>query len=65
MGDDAEYITMGEAADVLGLDRRQIRRLVQRMDIEQLESPLDARQRLIRVSELERLRPFVVKKAAA
>jgi Helix-turn-helix domain len=65
MDDDSPYVTMGEAADMLGLDRRQLRRLVQRMKLEQVDNPVDARQRLIRRNDLEQLRPFASKKAVA
>lgn len=65
MDEDSIYVTMGEAADVLGLDRRQLRRLVQRMKLELIENPVDARQRLIRRADLDQLRPFAAKKAVA
>jgi excisionase family DNA binding protein len=65
MTDQPDYLTMGEAAALLGIDRRQIRRLVLRLGIEQIENPIDARQRLIRRSDVEQLRPFAAKKAAA
>lgn len=65
MEGESQYVSMSEAAELLGLDRRQVLRLVQRLNLEQIVNPVDARQRLLNRVDLDRLRPFAATKKAA
>lgn len=54
-----EYMTLGEAADVLGVDRRRLRLLMDRQKVETVDDPLDFRVRLIRRTDVERLAELI------
>lgn len=62
-----EYVTLGEAAERLGVDRYRLRVLMQRNGIKPVENPLDLRERLIAAADVERLERIIqaIKKAAA
>ncbi len=55
-GDDVEYLTMSEAARLIGRSRISLRRSVDREAIPVFEDPLDRRCRLVRVADVDRLR---------
>jgi excisionase family DNA binding protein len=52
-----DAVTMGEAAERLGITRVTLRRLVREGVLPVLENPLDKRQRLIPEAALEQLQP--------
>jgi excisionase family DNA binding protein len=56
MNDSREYLTINQAADYLGLSRHKIRRLIKSDKLHAIEDWKDGHQRLIHVSELDRLR---------
>lgn len=64
-----EYVTMGEAQELLGVSRFKLWQLVKEGVLPTFTSPLDRRQKLIRRDDLDRLRQPVpsvsTKKAAA
>ena len=53
-----EFLTIGEAAELLGVDRRRIRQLIQRGRLAATENPLDLREKLVSRSEVEALLRF-------
>jgi len=55
MADATEYLTINQAAEQLGVDRRRLRTLIQEGKLETFENPLDKRAKLIRVSDIQRL----------
>ncbi len=55
-GDDVEYLTMSEAARLIGRSRISLRRSVDREAIPVFEDPLDSRKRLVRAVDVDRLR---------
>ncbi len=63
-----DYVTMGEAQDILNVSRFKLWQLVKEGALPTFVSPLDRRQKLIRRDDLDRLRqpvPSTPKKAAA
>jgi excisionase family DNA binding protein len=64
MADAPDYLNISQAADVLGVNRRRIRELIQAGELEAIANPLDRRETLIPRSEVDRLSAFT-KKAVA
>jgi hypothetical protein len=67
VNEDMEYVTIGAAAEALGVNRRRIRELIQGGELEAITNPLDRREKLIPLPEIERLEKFArsVKKDVA
>jgi hypothetical protein len=67
MTEDQEYLNLGEAADLLGVDRRRLRLLLERNGVETTEDPLDFRKRLVTRQDIDRLAALIsrTKKGAA
>ena len=49
-----EYVTVAEAADVLGVNRRTVWRLINQGQLQAITNPIDRRAKLIRREDLER-----------
>ena len=56
-----DLITLSEAAHLLGVSRPTMGRLVTRVPLQTYQDPLDARAKLVRLADVEKLR---VRKAA-
>jgi Helix-turn-helix domain len=67
MAENGQYLTINQAADQLGVDRRRIRALIAEGKLETVDNPLDKRAKLVRRSAIEQLElyPRPPKKAAA
>jgi excisionase family DNA binding protein len=50
-----EYVTVAEAADVLGVNRRTVWRLINQGQLQAITNPIDRRAKLIRREDLERV----------
>lgn len=61
------YMSLGEAADALDVDRRRLKLLLDRYEIATIEDPLDFRKRLVSRLDVQRLADELSKtgKAAA
>lgn len=56
-----EFVTIGEAAELLGLTRTTIWRRIKSGGLEVFQSQMDQRERLVRRSDIEALkRPIVI-----
>lgn len=53
-----EFLTIGEAAELLGVDRRRIRQIIQRGQMVATENPLDLREELVSREQDEALLRF-------
>lgn len=64
---DSEYLTISEAANALEMDRRQVRRLIERGQLAATPNPIDGRSKIVKRADIERLKayPRAAKKAAA
>lgn len=64
---ESEYLTIGEAAEALAMDRRQVRRLIERGHLAAEPNPIDGRSKIVKRADVERLKtyPRAAKKAAA
>jgi len=51
----SDYVTMQEAADILGVSRFQMSSVVKRLKLKVFETPADRRRRLLLREEVERL----------
>jgi excisionase family DNA binding protein len=67
MADDPEYLTINQAADRLGVDRRRIRALIAAGSLKTVANPLDRRAKLLRREDVDQLAlyPRAPKKAVA
>lgn len=54
--DEAEYMTVAEARDYLGVSKKKIAQLIEEQVLRTEENPLDKRSKLIRRSEVEALK---------
>jgi hypothetical protein len=63
-GTDEEYVTLGQAADMLGVTRRRIWLMLKGDELHAFTNPVDRREKLIAYSEVKRLARFA-KKAVA
>jgi excisionase family DNA binding protein len=63
----SEYMTIGDAAEYLDMDRRQVRRLIERGQLTAETNPIDGRSKIVKREDVERLNtyPRPSKKAAA
>jgi excisionase family DNA binding protein len=63
----SEYMTIGDAAEYLDMDRRQVRRLIERGQLTAEPNPIDGRSKIVKREDVERLNayPRPSKKAAA
>jgi excisionase family DNA binding protein len=67
MTDAQSYYTVKAAADILGVDRIKISRLIHGGELRAIKNPLDKRERLIVAEDVDRLQDLAesVKKAVA
>jgi Helix-turn-helix domain len=67
MPDTAPYLTINQAADQLGVDRRRIRTLIAEGKLKAFDNPLDKRAKLVNADDIKELGlfPRPSKKAAA
>jgi excisionase family DNA binding protein len=65
MSDEPEYLTLQEAAEVLGVSRWRMWMLVKNGELEAITSPLDRRVKLVRQEDIDRLARYIPKKGAA
>jgi excisionase family DNA binding protein len=65
MLDETKYYTVTQAAEVLGVSRWKIWKLIDAGELPAEPSPLDRRQKLIPVADVARLKQFVTGKKAA
>jgi hypothetical protein len=58
------YMTMAQAAQHIGVSLVTLRKLVQRREVEVFQDPRDARAKLLRDADVERLsQPFPIERA--
>jgi excisionase family DNA binding protein len=66
MTDEPKYLTITQAAEVLGVDRKKIRRMIRDGQLQAIVNPIDKRERLVPRTAIESLAEFAsTKKAAA
>jgi excisionase family DNA binding protein len=58
MHDGANYVNIGEAAEILGTTRRTVYTMIKTGKLEAIQNPIDSREKLISRADIERLARF-------